>query len=140
VLCQLLNEVDGIESRKQVVVIGATNRPDVIDKALIRPGRFDKLIYIPPPDKLSRKEIFKVYLKKVKVNYDSIDVDYLCELTNNFSGAEISMVCMEAGVLALADNIDAEYIEQKHLVSAIKNIKPQITQEMRNYYENFSSK
>lgn len=80
VLCQLLNEMDGIEGREKVVIMGATNRPDILDKALIRPGRFDRLIYIPPPDAEARKEIFKINIQKMKVD-ENINLDELADMT-----------------------------------------------------------
>lgn len=135
----MLNEMDGIESRKQVVIVGATNRPDILDKALIRPGRFDRLLYIPPPDKEARREIFKINIKKLSVNSD-VDVDYLSEISEDFSGAEINMVCMEAGVLALAEDIESETISRKHFISAVNGVKPNITAEMKQYYREFSEK
>jgi SpoVK/Ycf46/Vps4 family AAA+-type ATPase len=79
VLCQLLNEMDGIEGREKVVIFGATNRPDILDKAMIRPGRFDRLIFIPPPDRDARKEIFKINLNKMSVGKD-VNIDYLVDL------------------------------------------------------------
>lgn len=139
VLCQLLNEMDGIESRKQVIIVGATNRPDILDKALIRPGRFDRLLYIPPPDFDARKEIFSINISKLTVN-KLIDLDYLAKLTEGFSGAEINMVCMESGVLALSDNIECECIDQKYFEKAIKNVKPNITKDMIDFYSKFSVK
>ena len=80
VLCQLLNEMDGIESREKVVIFGATNRPDILDKAMIRPGRFDRLIFIAPPDKDGRKEIFRINLIKMSVAKD-VEIDYLADIT-----------------------------------------------------------
>lgn len=80
VLCQLLNEMDGIEGRERVVIFGATNRPDILDKALIRPGRFDRLIYIPPPDIEAKREIFKINLQKMSVHHDT-NLDNLLEHT-----------------------------------------------------------
>jgi SpoVK/Ycf46/Vps4 family AAA+-type ATPase len=80
VLCQLLNEMDGVEGREKVVIFGATNRPDILDKALIRPGRFDRLIYIPPPDEEARKEIFRINISKMSVDEDII-VNVLAEVT-----------------------------------------------------------
>jgi AAA family ATPase len=83
VLCQLLNEMDGIEGRERVVIFGATNRPDILDKALIRPGRFDRLIYIPPPDVEAKQEIFKINLQKMSVD-DGVDIQELLHLTKVF--------------------------------------------------------
>ena len=141
VLCQLLNEMDGIESRKQVVIVGATNRPDILDKALIRPGRFDKLLYIPPPDFEARREIFKIGIKCMKVD-DEVknSVDKLAEMTERFSGAEISMCCMEAGVLQLAVDIESQEVKLEMFIKAISSVKRNITLEMIEFYEGFNDK
>jgi cell division protease FtsH len=97
-LNQLLTEMDGFNSEDQIIVIGATNRKDVLDNALLRPGRFDRILTIPLPDKESRKDILKVYLKEKKV--EDIDTDFLCEQMSGFSGAQIKNVVNEAAILA----------------------------------------
>lgn len=137
VLCQLLNEMDGIESREKVVIFGATNRPEILDKALIRPGRFDKLIYIPPPDYEARIEIFKINLSKMCVSND-VEIQVLAEKTHGFSGAEISELCKSAGMLALEENINAEYVKMSNFIEALAHVKPQITKEMINFYQKFA--
>ena len=134
VLCQLLNEMDGIEGRGKVILFGATNRPDILDKALIRPGRFDRLIYIPPPDEISREEIFKICFKNMKIEKD-IDFHELATKTQFFSGADIAKVAREAGMLAIADNINCEYIDKKFILQSIETTKPIINKEMINYFE-----
>ena len=139
VLCQLLNEMDGIEGRGKVILFGATNRPDILDKALIRPGRFDRLIYIPPPDEISREEIFKICFKNMKIEKD-IDFHELATKTQFFSGADIAKVAREAGMLAIADNINCEYIDKKFILQSIETTKPIINKEMINYFEDFSKK
>ena len=139
VLCQLLNEMDGIEGRGKVIIFGATNRPDMLDKALIRPGRFDRLIYIPPPDEISREEIFKICFSKMKMDKD-IDYHNLAEKTPFFSGADIAKVAREAGMLAIADNINCEYIDKKFVLQSIETTKPIINKEMIDYFEKFTKK
>ena len=139
VLCQLLNEMDGIEGRGKVILFGATNRPDILDKALIRPGRFDRLIYIPPPDEISREEIFKICFKNMKIEKD-IDFHELATKTQFFSGADIAKVAREAGMLAIADNINCEYIDKKFILQSIETTKPIINKEMLDYFEEFSKK
>ena len=139
VLCQLLNEMDGIEGRGKVIIFGATNRPDILDKALIRPGRFDRLIYIPPPDEISREEIFKICFKNLKVEKD-IDYHNLAVKTPFFSGADIAKVAREAGMLAIADNINCEYISLKYILQSIDSTKPLINHEMIKYFEDFAKK
>ncbi|PVU89578.1 hypothetical protein BB561_005287 [Smittium simulii] len=101
VLSTLLNEMDGIERFSSILVVAATNRPDMIDDALLRPGRFDKLIYVPPPDFLGRKHIFEIKLKNSPTSLTESDIAVLAEKTENFSGADITNLCQEAALIAL---------------------------------------
>ncbi len=106
-LCQLLNEMDGIESRAQVIVVAATNRLDIIDKALLRPGRFDRLVYVPLPNQDAREQILRINLAKMQKSED-IDFNSLALMTEGLSGAEISLICREAGLKALTENMNIE--------------------------------
>jgi len=108
VINQILTEIDGVGARKSVFVIGATNRPDILDPAIMRPGRLDQLIYIPLPDYDSRKSIFKANLRKSPVA-DDVDLDLMANITDGFSGADITEVCQRACKLA----IRAEIAEQE---------------------------
>ena len=141
VLCQLLNEMDGIEgnAKGKIILFAATNRPDILDKALIRPGRFDRLIYIPPPDEISREEIFTICFKNMKIE-KNVDFLELAKKTPFFSGADIAKVAREAGMLAIGDDINCEFIGYKYILESIENTKPIINQEMINYFENFAKK
>jgi transitional endoplasmic reticulum ATPase len=107
VLNQLLTEMDGMNSKKTVFIIGATNRPDIIDSALLRPGRLDQLIYIPLPDEGSRRQIFKAVLRKSPVA-DDVDIDLLVKFTNGFSGADITEICQRACKYAIRENIEKD--------------------------------
>ncbi|CAG8461521.1 11874_t:CDS:10, partial [Ambispora gerdemannii] len=100
VLSMLLNEMDGIESATSVLVVGATNRPDLLDVALLRPGRFDKLIYVPPPDLQARREILKIYTINMPVSND-LDLDSIAKKTEMYTGADLKNVCREAAIIAL---------------------------------------
>ena len=100
---QMLTELDGLEPLEGVIVIGATNRIDVIDEALLRPGRLDKVVEIPLPDADSRKQIIQIYLRKKPIDNDSLLVDKILELTTGFSGAEIEGLINSASILALRD-------------------------------------
>lgn len=104
VINQILTEIDGVGARKNVFVIGATNRPDILDPAVIRPGRLDQLIYIPLPDLKSRAAIFKAALKKAPIDPE-VDVDVLARSTHGFSGADISEICTSASKLAIREAI-----------------------------------
>ncbi|KAG4304011.1 hypothetical protein PORY_002534 [Pneumocystis oryctolagi] len=122
VLSALLNELDGIESLTNVTILAATNRPDVIDHALIRPGRFDRIIYVGLPDLETRKDIFKIKFKTMNVSND-VDIDELSEKTDGCSGAEISALCQDAGINAMYDDINAVNIEKKHFDKALTSLK-----------------
>ena len=104
VINQILTEIDGVGARKNVFVIGATNRPDILDPAVIRPGRLDQLIYIPLPDLKSRLAIFQAQLRKAPVDPD-IDIEVLARSTHGFSGADISEICTSASKLAIREAI-----------------------------------
>ncbi|GKY98704.1 hypothetical protein MPSEU_000826700 [Mayamaea pseudoterrestris] len=148
-LSQLLTELDGVnhtatDGRKQrVVVIGATNRPDLLDPALTRPGRIDRMIYVGVPDYESRRQIFSLSLRS-RACSDDIDIDALAHesVSGGFSGAEVVAICRDAALLALeeADDLMAEHLpvlEMKHLLSAAKDTKKQITPEMLEFYTSF---
>lgn len=107
VLNQLLTEMDGMSEKKTVFIIGATNRPDIIDSALLRPGRLDQLIYIPLPDKASRLQVFKASLRKSPLAQD-VDLEALANFTQGFSGADITEICQRACKLAIRENIEAD--------------------------------
>jgi len=138
VVNQLLSEMDGLEELHGVVVIGATNRPDIIDPALLRPGRFDELIMAPVPDVESRRKIFQVHLKKVPLAED-IDLEELIGLTENYTGADIAAVVRKAGRLALREDMLADKIGQKHFLAALQEIGPSVTPDTMKYYSRLGS-
>ncbi len=139
VVNQLLSEMDGLEELRGVVVIGATNRPDIIDPALLRPGRFDELILAPVPDGASRREIFQAHLKKAPLASD-INVDELISLTDQYTGADIAAMVRKAGRLALRENMAAEKIGQKHFLAALQEIGPSVTPDTMKYYSELGTK
>lgn len=112
VLNQILTEMDGIESKKSVFIIGATNRPDIIDSALMRPGRLDQLIYIPLPDQGARVQVFKAVLRKSPIAKD-VDIEYLAGELKGFSGADITEICQRACKLAIRESIMKEIQRSK---------------------------
>jgi transitional endoplasmic reticulum ATPase len=108
----MLTEIDGLEDLKGVVIIGATNRPDIIDEALLRPGRFDRLLEIPIPDNNTRKQILQIHLKKKPLASD-VDIDKLVGLTDSFTGAEIEALVNAAAIAAVKEHVIAK--EQKEI-------------------------
>ena len=136
VLAQLLTELDGVEPLNGVTVIAATNRPDIIDPALIRPGRIDRMVYVPLPDSKGREEIFQIQFRSMPVTSD-LDMDTLITKSEGYSGAEICSVCQEAGLIALRDDISAKHITNKHLIMALDLVKPGTSQETKDFYDNF---
>merc|ERR1712029_1160677 len=107
VINQVLTEMDGMAAKKNVFIIGATNRPDIIDPAILRPGRLDQLIYIPLPDEASRSSILKSNLKKTPVA-KSVDMSYMAKVTKGFSGADLTEICQRAVKLAIRENIEQD--------------------------------
>ncbi|GAA6012932.1 hypothetical protein JCM11491_006233 [Sporobolomyces phaffii] len=134
VLMSLLTEMDGIEELNGVVVLAATNRPDVIDPALMRPGRLDRILYVSPPDVDARKQIFSINFAKMAVNRD-VDVDELAEITEGCSGAEIASVCQDAALSAMNEDMNAPDIQRKHFVEAARTVRRRITPEVIQEYE-----
>lgn len=125
---QLLTEMDGLESMKDLVVIAATNRPDLIDRALLRKGRFDRWIYIPPPTAKGREAIFEIYLDRMPLDKD-VNIKKLVEMTDNFVGGDIENLCKEAGMHALKENRTNEIdsVSWRHFEEALKAVQASIT-------------
>ncbi|XP_014866459.1 PREDICTED: spermatogenesis-associated protein 5-like, partial [Poecilia mexicana] len=136
VLAQLLTEMDGIEQLRDVTVLAATNRPDMIDKALMRPGRLDRIVYVPLPDAPTRWEIFSLQFRNMPVA-ESVSLDELVTRTNKYSGAEITAVCREAALLALQEDIKAAQLEARHFESALNTVKPRIPDSLIQSYVSY---
>jgi len=132
VVNQLLAEMDGLEALKDVVVIAATNRPDIIDPALIRSGRFDRLLLIGPPDKQGRHEILRVHTAAIPLDRD-VALEELSELTEGYVGSDIEALCREAVMLAMREN--STIVEMRHFHQALKRVRPSIEENMVSYYE-----
>ncbi|KAM6980814.1 ATPase family gene 2 protein homolog A [Aplochiton taeniatus] len=139
VLAQLLTEMDGIEQLRDVTVLAATNRPDMIDKALMRPGRLDRIIYVPLPDEATRREIFTLQLRGMPVDQD-LSVDYLVTRTQQYSGAEIAAVCREAGLLALQEDIGAESVSIAHFEQALRVVTPRVPASLIQSYMDYQQR
>ncbi|CAI2176407.1 19478_t:CDS:10 [Funneliformis geosporum] len=139
VLSQLLNELDGIEPLVNVTVVAATNRPDIIDNALLRPGRFDRILYVSPPDLQSREEIFRIQLRKMSHAKD-VNVEELAKKTDKCSGAEIVAICQEAALYAMDEDLEAKEVRNGHFFKAISSFTCRITPEMIKFYDDFQEK
>ena len=155
---QLLTELDGISSRGDVVVIAATNRPDIIDPALLRPGRIDRVIYVPPPDYKARIEILKIHTRNVPLAED-VNLEELAKVTDGYSGADLELLVKEAAIFALREavkEVKGKYkdlseqeiikkleekdikVSMKHFKMALEKVKPSITKEMIQFYKTFA--
>ncbi len=132
VVNQLLTEIDGLEDLHDIVIVGATNRPDMVDPALLRPGRFDRIILTPVPDKKARLEIFKVHTKGMPLK--DIDLDYLAEQTEGFVGADIEALCREAAMLSLREDIKNKVITGDHFEQALMKVAPSVTKDVEQMY------
>lgn len=145
VISQLLTEMDGLEELRGVVVIAATNRPDIVDPALLRPGRFDKLLYIPLPDLDARKEILKIHLNKKPLAEDA-NIDEIAQKTEGYTGADLAAICNTAVMLAIREHVinsrnpeEAKKnfkdlkVYKRHLEEALKKIKPISQRELEMY-------
>ncbi|MEM1706910.1 MAG: CDC48 family AAA ATPase [Sulfolobales archaeon] len=135
---QLLAELDSIQNLKNVVVLGATNRVDLIDPALLRPGRFDRVIYVPPPDKKARYEILKIHTRNVPLGTD-VDLEKIAELTEGYSGADLEALVREAVMMALRESFSVRPVENRYFIEAMKVVKPSLTSEIVNKYERLYS-
>lgn len=133
VVNQLLTEMDGLEEMQDVVIIAASNRPDIIDPALLRPGRFDRIILTPIPDLESRKKIFEVHTKGMPLK--NVNITTLAERTEGYVGADIEAICREAAIHALRENIKAEDIKMNNFNAALTMVRPSVTKDIEKDYE-----
>jgi transitional endoplasmic reticulum ATPase len=134
IVSQILTEMSGLEDMHNVVVIAATNRPDMLDSAIMRPGRFDRQVLVPAPDADARQEIFNVHTKKMPVD-KKVNLKSLAKETEGYSGADIEAVVREAGLNALREDMKASSVKKKHFDDALKKIRPSIDQRLIDYYE-----
>ena len=133
VLNQLLAEMDGIEDLSNVIVIAATNRPDMLDSALLRPGRFDRILLVGSPDKKGREQIFKIHTKNMPLSKD-FNIEKMLDQTEGYVGADIESVVREAGMLTLRENIDNKEVKMKHFEEALKKVGPSVTKTDMDRY------
>ncbi len=133
VVNQLLTEMDGLEDLYDIVIVGATNRPDMVDPALLRPGRFVRLILLPVPDEKSRLEIFKVHTKNMPLK--GVNIESFAKQTEGYVGADIESICREAAILALRKDMHAKVVDDSHFAEALKKVRPSVTKEIEKAYE-----
>jgi len=139
VISQLLTELDGLEKLENVVVIGATNRPDLVDPALLRPGRFDRMLFTPAPDSKARLEIFKIHTKTMPLGKD-VDLKLLAQGTEGYAGSDIAALCREAAMLVLRKDIKGKEVRMEHFREAMEQVKPSLSPEMIKAYETFTER
>ncbi|MDD5700121.1 MAG: CDC48 family AAA ATPase [Candidatus Nanoarchaeia archaeon] len=143
VLNQLLAEMDGLENLNNVIVIGATNRPDMLDSALLRPGRFDKILLVDAPDEKSRENILKIHTKNMPLA-KNIDLAEIAKEAVGYTGADLESLAREAAMLALRESHDAKEVRKKHFDEAMNKVRPSVTKSTLDVYkkieENFISK
>ncbi|MHA1822029.1 MAG: CDC48 family AAA ATPase [Promethearchaeota archaeon] len=139
VLSQLLTELDGLEASEDIVFIGATNLPHMIDLALLRPGRIDRLCYVRAPNDKDKKEIFKIFTRNMPLDQD-VDIDKLVDLVVDYTGADIESLCREAAIMALRENIRADKVKMNHFIKAAKKIIPSVSKDVVESYEKFEQK
>lgn len=136
VLTQLLTELDGLETLKDVLMVAATNRPDLMDAALMRPGRIDRVLYVPLPDHDTRREVLRIHLCHTPVGED-VRMEELVHRMHGFSGAEIAAACREAALAALQEDLSAVAVRMCHFEKALSAIKPRTTLDLLQFYENY---
>lgn len=138
IVSQLLTEMSGIEDLDGVVVIAATNRPDMVDSALLRPGRFDKQILVMPPDEKTRLKILEIKIKKMPIK--GVDLKELAKKTEGFSGADLDALVREAGMNALRENKNVNEVKPKHFEKALETVKPSLDKKIIDFYSNFGER
>jgi transitional endoplasmic reticulum ATPase len=136
VISQLLTEMDGILSLQDITVVAATNRPNLIDPAILRPGRFDRLIYVPEPDEKSRLQILQLYSASMPLAKD-VDLKQIATSTKYYSGADLENICREAAIHALRRDISATQVTMVDFQDALKEVGPSVSPDMEKWYKNF---
>ncbi|MHA2502303.1 MAG: CDC48 family AAA ATPase [Candidatus Kariarchaeaceae archaeon] len=138
VISQLLTEMDGLESLNNVVVLAGTNRPDIVDPALLRPGRFDRIIYVKPPSLEGRKDILDIYARRMPLGED-VNLEEIARLLEGFVGSDIEALCREAGIIALREDIKATQAMHQHFIKAREKVHATMTPQAQEYYEKLES-
>jgi len=134
VLNQLLAEMDGLEDLKDVLIVGATNRPDMLDPALLRPGRFDKILLVNAPEEKGRENILNIHTKDMPLSKE-VNIKDLAKKTMGFTGADLEAFVRESGMLSLRESIDSKLVKKKHFENALKKIKPSVNKPTIEVYK-----
>ena len=134
VVNQLLTELDGLEEMGNVMVIGATNRPDMIDPALLRSGRFDRLVKVAQPGEEGREQILKIHTNDTPLSPD-VSLREVAEITDGYVGSDLESIARESAIEALRDDDDATEVEMQHFRRALESVRPTVTDEIETYYE-----
>ncbi|MDA1362008.1 AAA family ATPase [Glycomyces luteolus] len=137
VVAALLTELDGAESLRDVVVVGATNRPDMIDPALLRPGRLERLVYVPPPDAVGRADILRANAKNVPFA-DDVDLDQVADELWLYSAADCAALVREAALTAMRESLEASIVTASHVAQAMERVRPSLDPEQLEYLENYA--
>jgi len=135
----LLTELDGLEDLKNVIVIGATNRPDILDPALMRPGRVDRIVFVPVPEKEERLKIFQIHTKKMPLDKD-VNLSRMAEDTDGYTGADIESLVREAAIIALRENIETKNVSKKHFDEAMEKVRPSVSKSDQERYKQVEQK
>jgi transitional endoplasmic reticulum ATPase len=138
IVSQMLIELSGLEDLHDVVVIAATNRPDMLDAALLRPGRFDRQILVPEPDEKARLKILEIKTKNMPLK--NVNLKKIAKVTENFSGADLENLCREAAMHALRENKKAKEVTMKHFEKALKEVKPSLSKRIIDFYRQFDER
>ncbi|PIN95156.1 ATPase [Candidatus Pacearchaeota archaeon CG10_big_fil_rev_8_21_14_0_10_30_48] len=134
VLNQMLAEMDGLEELHNITVIAATNRPDMLDTALLRPGRFDRILLVPGPSKEGRLQVLQIHTTKVPLDKD-VNLDKIAEKTDGFVGADLENLVRESAMLALREDINIKMVSRKHFDEALKKVRPSVTKTTMDVYQ-----
>jgi transitional endoplasmic reticulum ATPase len=138
IVSQLLTEMSGLEELRDVIVLAATNRPDMLDPALLRPGRLERQILVPAPDEETRLKILQIHTKDMPLK--GVDLKKLAKLTENYSGADLEALCREAAITALRENKKAKEVTMKHFQKALKKVAPSLNDKIIEFYKRFEER
>ncbi|MFW5902991.1 MAG: AAA family ATPase, partial [archaeon] len=136
---QLLTEMDGVEEMENVVVVGGTNRPDIVDSALVRPGRFDRAMLVPAPDVEARKSILEIHTKDVPLSED-VDLEEIAEDTDGYVGADLEYLVREAAMNSIRENSDLDEVTMDHFDKAMEEVSPSVDESVNRRYQEFAEK